>query len=118
MTARVHAAILFAAVFAGCCQSVPASPAVLVQADEDAMGRIRAALEREMGRSPIELGPGDLTQGSTLSVLPLPPGPPEDRSLARPTIFRLEIEGGACVLVREDTGARIPVEGVACRAAG
>jgi hypothetical protein len=120
MTGRVItgcAAILLAAVFAGCCQSVPASPAVLTQADEAAMGRIKAALAKEMGRSDIQLGPGDPTQTSVLSVLPLPPGPLEDRSLAKPTIFRLEIEGKTCVLVREDTGARIPLDGVDCRAA-
>jgi hypothetical protein len=119
MTGRAMtcAAIFVAAVFAGCCQSVPAAPAVLTQADEAAMGRIKATLAKEMGRSDIQLGPGDPTQTSTLSVLPLPPGPLEDRSLAKPTIFRLEIEGKACVLVREDTGARIPLDGVDCRAA-
>lgn len=113
----VGAAIIGFAVFAGCCQSVQASPAVLARADDAAMSRLKAALAKEMGRSPVELGPGDPTQSSVVSVLPLPPGPPEDRSLAMPTIFRLEIEDGACVLVREDTGARIPLEGVECRAA-
>jgi hypothetical protein len=119
-TGRTFAAIMGFAAFAGCCQSTPAqaaSPAVLTQADAATMERIRAALAKEMGRSVIELGPGDLTQSSTISVLPLPPGPLEDRSLAKPTIFRLEISGGACMLVREDTGARIPLEGVECKAA-
>jgi hypothetical protein len=121
---RTFATIIGFAAFAGCCQSTSAqaaSPAVLAQADEATMARIKAALAKEMGRSPVELGPGDLTQSSTISVLPLPPGPLEDRSLARPTIFRLEIEGGACVLVREGeagvSGARIPLDGVECRAA-
>jgi hypothetical protein len=81
------------------------------------MARLKAALANAMGRSQIELGPGDPTQSSVLSVLPLPPGPLEDRSLAKPTIFRLEIEGRACILVREDTGARISLDGVSCRAA-
>ena len=111
-----YGAILLAAVFAGCCQSVPASPAVLTQADDTAMGLIKAALAKEMGRTSIQLGPVDLTQSPVLSVLPVPPGPLEDRSLARPTIFRLEIEGKTCVLVREDTGARIKLDGVDCRA--
>jgi hypothetical protein len=118
-SARNCAAILGFAVFAGCCQSTsaqPDGPAVLARADDAAMTRIRTALEKEMGRSPIQLGPGDLTRDPAISVLPLPPGPPEDRSLATPTIFRLEIAGGACVLVREDTGKRIPLAGVACRA--
>lgn len=118
---RACAAILGFAVFAGCCQSAPAqegSPAVLTKADEATMERLTAALVKEMGRSPLQFGPGDPTRSPTISVLPLPPGPLEDRSLAKPTIFRLEIEGGSCVLVREDTGARIALEGVECRAAG
>jgi hypothetical protein len=117
MKGRVGATILIAAVFAGCCQSVQATPAVLARADDDAMARLKTALAKEMGRSEIQLGPGDPTQSSTVSVLPLPPGPLEDRSLAKPTIFRLEIESGVCVLVREDTGARISLDGVECRAA-
>lgn len=117
MTGRIAGAIVLAAVFAGCCQSVQAAPAVLTRADEAAMVRLKAALAKEMGRSPVELGPGDPTQSSVVSVLPLPPGPLEDRSLAKPTIFRLEIESGACILVREDTGARTALEGIECRAA-
>ncbi len=116
---RACAAVLGFAAFAGCCQSVPeaAQPAVLTEAGAATMARVRAALEKEMGRAPIQLGPGDLAQSSVVSVLPLPPGRLEDRSLAKPTIFRLEIEDGACVLVRDDTRARIALEGVACRSA-
>lgn len=115
---NVSAAILLSAALAGACQSTAqAAPAVLTHADDAAIARLKAALAKAMGRSPIELGPGDPTQTSVLSVLPLPPGPLEDRSLAKPTIFRLEIEGQTCVLVREDSGARVVAEGVACRAA-
>lgn len=100
----------------GACQSM-AAPAVLTKADPPAMERLKATLAKAMGRPSIELGPGDPTQNSVISVLPRPLAPQEDRSLAKPTIFRLEIEGGACVLVREDTAARIPLDGVECRAA-
>jgi hypothetical protein len=100
----------------GACQSM-AAPAVLTRADPPAMERLKAALAKAMGRTYIELGPGDPTQTSVISVLPLPLAPQEDRSLARPTIFRLEIEGSACILVREETSARIPLDGVECRAA-
>jgi len=123
MIGRVSAAIFLSAVLAGACQSTAAvaTPAVLTQADAATMARLKATLAKAMGRSPIELGPGDPTQSSVLSVLPLPPGPLEDRSLAKPTIFRLEIEGKTCMLVREGehgaSGARITLEGVACRAA-
>jgi hypothetical protein len=117
MSGRIGVLLLVSAALGCACQSQPPPPAVLARADGEAMDRLKAALAGAMGRSPIELGPGDLTQSSVLSVLPLPPGPLEDRSLAKPTIFHLGIEEGHCVLVREDTGARIPLEGVVCRAA-
>jgi hypothetical protein len=81
------------------------------------MARLKAALATAMGQAQVELGPGDPTHSSTLSVLPRPPGPPEDRSLALPTIFRLEMDGAACFVVREDSGARTALEGVTCRPA-
>jgi hypothetical protein len=91
-------------------------PAVMTRADPPAMERLKAVLAKEMGRANIELGPGDPAQTSTISVLPLPPGPLDDRSLAKPTIFHLKLEGETCVLIREDTGARIVAGGVECRA--
>lgn len=100
----------------GACQSMPA-PAVLTKADPAAMEALKATLAKAMGRARIELGPGDPTQTSVISVLPLPLAPQEDRSLAMPTILRLEIQGSACVLIREDSGARIPLDGVECKAA-
>lgn len=119
MIGKTASAIVLSAALAGACQSTAqaAQPAVLTHADDATMARLKAALAKAMGRSPIELGPGDPTQSSVLSVLPLPPGPLEDRSLARPTIFRLEIEAQTCVLVREDSGARTVAEGVSCKAA-
>lgn len=110
------AAIVISAAALGACQSM-AAPAVLASGDAAAVDRLKAALGKAMGRTRIELGPGDPTQTSTVAVLPRPLAPQDNRSLARPTIFRLEIESGVCVLVREDTGARFPAEGVDCKAA-
>lgn len=111
---------LLASVAAGAalaaCQSM-AVPAVLTSADPEAIARLKAALASAMGQAQVELGPGDPTQTSTLSVLPRPPGPPEDRSLAMPTIFRLETENGACFVVREEGGARTQVDGAQCKPA-
>jgi hypothetical protein len=120
MTARRTAAPVLAslaALLAGACQTAVAAPAVLTHADPATMSRLRATLAQAVGRAQVELGPGDPTQSSVLSVLPPPPGPLEGRSLAKPTIFRLEIEGETCVLVRADTGAHIRLAGVDCRAA-
>ena len=118
MIERRSAALVLAAVLASACQTASAAvPAVLTHADQVSMDRLKSTLAKAVGRSQVELGPGDLTQTSVVSVLPRPPGPLEDRSLAKPTLFRLEIEGGNCALVREDTGARVPLAGVDCRAA-
>lgn len=93
-------------------------PAVLVKADAATMDRLKAALAKAMGRAQVELGPGDPTKSSEVSVLPRPPGPLEGSSPARPTIFRLELEGSACFVTRTDTGARENLDGVECRPAG
>jgi hypothetical protein len=111
------AVLVLAAVLASACQSASASvPAVLMHADEGTMHRLKSTLAKAVGRAQVELGPGDPTQSSVLSVLPVPPGPLEDRSLAKPLLFRLEIVGATCSLVREESGARITLEGVDCRA--
>jgi hypothetical protein len=52
---------------------------------------------------------------SVISVLPRSPGPQDDRSLAMPTLFRLEVQDTTCSLVREDTGARQALDRVTCR---
>ena len=121
MSRLLLTSILSGAVLAaGACQSTAqpaAKPAVLMKADAATMGRLKAALAKAMGRAQVELGPGDPTKSPEISVLPRPPGPAEDRSLAKPTIFRLEIEGDACFVARADTGTREKIDGVECRAA-
>jgi hypothetical protein len=106
-----------AAALAGC-QSVGGPvPAVLSSSDAATIDRLKTALASAMGRAQVELGPGDPTQSPTVSVLPRPVGPPDDRSLAVPTVFRLEIEGGECFVVREENGARTRIDGAQCRPA-
>lgn len=117
MTGRLAVAVVVSALASGACQSSGAVPAVLTHGDEASINRLKATLAKAMSQTQVQLGPGDPTQTSVLSVLPLPPGPLEDRSLAKPTIFRIEIEGKTCSLVREDTGDRVNLEEVACRAA-
>lgn len=110
-------AAIGAAMLTGCQLLGAPVPAVLTSADAETMAKVKAALAAAMGQAHVELGPGDPTRSSTLSVLPRPPGPPEDRSLAMPTIFRLEMEAGACFVVREDRGVRARIDGVTCRPA-
>ena len=104
--------VCVAGVLAGACQSMVGAPqpALLMQGDAVAMDRVRAALAKEMGRSPVDLGPSDPTRSSVISVLPVPAGPLNDRDMALPTVFRLESDGKTCALVREGTGARVVLE--------
>ena len=104
---------------AGACQSGAGAsqPALLMQGDRPAMDQLRAVLAKEMGRAAIDLGPSDPTRSSMISVLPVPAGPLNDRDMALPTVFRLESDGKACALVRQETGARIVLDGVKCRVA-
>ena len=102
----------------GACQSVAGAPqpALLMQGDGAGLDRLKAALAKEMGRASVDLGPSDPMRSSTISVLPVPGGPLNDRDMALPTLFRLESDGKVCALVREETGRRIALDGVACRA--
>lgn len=106
------------AILIGACTSLRApAPAVLASGDPATLSALRAALAQAMGQAQVELGPGDPTQSPIISVLPRPPGPLEDRSLALPTIFLLETQNGQCFLVREEGGARTRIEGVFCKPA-
>ena len=103
----------------GACQSMGRqTPAVLASGDEASIAALKAALAKAVGRAQVELGPGDPTQVSVVSVLPPRLGAVDDRSLALPTAFRLEIEGETCFVVREESGARTAIEGATCRPAG
>ena len=91
------------------------APAVLETADDETIMALKAVLADAVGRATVELGAGDPTIDSVISVLPPPPGPGEDRSLATPTIFDLVLIDGACVVMERETGAQYPLEGIACR---
>ncbi len=118
MSRRLVISVATCAVALAGCQSLGGpAPAVLTSNDPDAIARLKAALAEAMGQAQVELGPGDPTRSPTVSVLPRPPGPLEDRSLALPTIFRLEIEGGECFVVREDGQVRKRIEGAGCKPA-
>ncbi len=109
--------LISAAALAGCQSMSGPVPAVLSSSDPAAIERLKTALASAMGRAQVELGPGDPTQSPTVSVLPRPVGPPDDRSLSVPTVFRLEMEGGECFAVREENGARTRIDGAQCKPA-
>ncbi len=102
---------------AGCQSMAAETPAVLTAADEASMTRLRAVLGDAVGRANVTLGPGDVTQTSTISVLPPPLGPLETNSTAQPILFDIILRGETCVVVRRDTGAAFELAGVSCRPA-
>jgi len=107
------------AVAVGGCETGPTqdAPAVLSGGDPAALERLKVALAQAMGAARVDLGPEDPTRSSVISVRPPPPHRLQDRNPALPTRFSIRLRDGACVLVREDTGAVTPLPGVDCRAA-
>ncbi|NNU15411.1 hypothetical protein HK107_03595 [Parvularcula sp. ZS-1/3] len=84
-----------AALTAASCASIGAQEAVLLPgAVEGAKAKAAAAL----GRASIELGKPDPTEQSQFIVLPPRLGSGEDRSLAKPQVFVIMLDGGECVL--------------------
>lgn len=93
-------------------------PAVLASGDEETVTALKTVLADALNRSDVILGAGDPTKTPVIAVQPHKPSRYEDRSLARPILFDIELRGGACVAVRRDTGEAFDLTGVACRAYG
>lgn len=101
---------------AAACQShgTPSGPAFLASDDADNMTALQAGLAAAMGRASVELGAGDPLSTGAVAVLPPPVTSPEDRSLAMPVMFDLEMRDGECVAVRRDSGSVHDLPGVQC----
>lgn len=100
----------------GACQSTPPTIyGALEVADAQTMAVVESVLARAMNRASIEIGPGDLTKTSVVSVLPPRLSPNETRSTAQPTQFDIIIKGAKCFVVRRDTAKEYELSGVACR---
>jgi len=109
--------VLFCAFVSSACQTNAATtPGVLTTTDAQAMEKLQSVLADAMNVARVELGPGDLTSQSTISVLPPRLGPGEDRSVAMPVLFDIVLKGGRCFVVRRETGREYALEGVSCRA--
>lgn len=102
----------------GACQhQTPLVAAQLVDAPADTAQQIKVALARAVGRAEIELGAGELTGASTLTVLPPRLAPTETRSTALPTVFDVFVRGDTCVAVQRGAKVEISLPGVSCRPA-
>lgn len=113
-TVSLSAAVL-ASLLTGACQTNAATrPATLESADESTLARVKAAAAQAVGRAQIRLGQEDLTETSTLTVLPPPLGPNETASPAMPTVFDIVTHGSDCLLVNRATGEQFRIDGVSC----
>ena len=111
--------LIVAALTTGACQSKQSRTyAALATSDSQTMGVVKSVLAKAMNRANVEIGPGDLTTTSTISVLPPKPGPNESRSTVMPTQFDIMMQGSTCYVVRRDTGDEFQLRGVACRPLG
>lgn len=108
----------FIALMLGACQhSATAAPATLADSNPESVEALKAALGTAINRANVELGVGDLTASSSVSVLPPRLSEHETRSPATPTIFYLFIKDGTCLAVRADTDEEIPLPDVPCKPA-
>jgi hypothetical protein len=98
------------------CQGTP-KPAVLTNASPETMEIVTGVLAAAVDRAQIELGAGDLTQDTFVSVLPPPPGPLEGNSPALPAVFDIILMDGDCYVQDRATGTMYPLNGVECRSA-
>ncbi|GAB5459663.1 MAG: hypothetical protein Hens3KO_26930 [Henriciella sp.] len=110
--------VIIGAVLQAACQVSPgvARPAVLLSTDTETMIELKATIGQALGRARIELGPGDLTTTSTVSVLPPPLGEFETHSLAKPVLFNLSKKGRTCRLTHQQTGEVFVLDKVTCQA--
>lgn len=103
------------AVLAACQTTEASGAAVLTSADENVMIDVKAVLATALNKASVEIGPGDLTKTSVITVLPPPLGPNETRSPAKPIRFDIVKDGEVCFVVRKDTGEAFALENVSCK---
>lgn len=100
----------------GACQHHDtAVPAVLADDTPENLQALKAGLSAATGRAQINLGAGDPTVSSTISVLPPPPTDLETNSPAIPTIFQLFKKDAGCFAVEDGSDALIELPGVTCK---
>jgi len=98
------------------CQNMTApQPAVLVQNDTESITLIKQALSEYLGRAQINLGAGDLTQQSFVTVLPPRVTAMEGNSVAIPQIYELQYGNGLCYVMDKPVRFAITIRGLACR---
>ena len=108
---------VIALALSACQHSATAAPAKLADDSPDTLTALKSALSQAVNRANIDLGAGDLTEMSSVTVLPPPLTEHETRSPATPIVFDLYIKNGACVAVQDGTDTEIPLPDVPCKPA-
>ncbi len=108
--------VIGASILNGCQSNGTMTFATLAEADSQTMAELKSVLAGAMNTASVDIGPGDLTKTSTISVLPPRLSPDEDRSTVTPTQFDIILRGSSCYVVRRDTGDEYELSGVSCRA--
>lgn len=112
------ALIAISALLLAACQThAGMEPATFEQTDAETVDTLRTHLVRAMGKANVDIMATDLTQETSVSVRPPPPGPHETHSLAMPIIFDVMTDNTACILVRRDTGERVTIPELRCQPA-
>ena len=115
---KIPLSIALAAVCLGGCQHASEGPVQAVLADDTSanIDALKTALAGAMGHAQVELGAGDPTQDSRISVLPPALSPQDDRSPVLPTYFDLVMHDDRCVAIHSETGSETELSDVTCKA--
>ena len=105
------------------CQTVNTAldrPARIVNADADSRAALQAAVNEALGTE-VLLAQDALTDTSLLTIERWPAGTmenpvPQGRSLERPVLFRLVINGSDCILIDQRNESRHVLEDTDCAA--
>lgn len=104
------------ALLVGACQHNPSAvPATLADDTPATLEALKSGLGKAINRAQIELGAGNLTASSTVTVLPPRLTEHETRSPATPLVFNLFVQDGACFAIQAGTEAEIPLPDVPCK---
>lgn len=108
---------LIAFMLGACQHSATAAPATLADESPATIEALKSALGSAINRANVDLGAGDLSGASTVTVLPPRLTEHETRSPATPIVFSLFVKGDDCYAVQDGSEAKIPLPDVPCKPA-
>lgn len=107
---------IIAAALSACQTTASSDPveALLLESSPEVTRVLSDAVSQAMGGSKVTLAPDVLTQSSKLVM---DPKFVDDRSFQRPDHFKLMKDGASCYLLHEESGQKMPLGKVKCKAA-